>query len=115
MVENALKGAGRRVDYSHVRLDTFTTPSLAPIQLTDAQVPDAGHICTCRVLALSHRPWAIFNCDTRAVAKLVDEIGTSKVVGLHIAAANACEAILATTHALKEDMTSQQLATTWAR
>ena len=113
VVDNAFGDAGRKVDYSHLPRVTFTTPNLAAVGLTDAQVADAGIECTCRVLPLAYVPRAIVNRDTRGVVKVVAEVGTGKVVGIHIAAANAGDAILAATYALEAGMTTDQLASTW--
>jgi mercuric reductase len=114
VVDNAFGGAGRTVDYSHLPRVTFTTPNLASVGLTDAQVAEAGIECTCRVLPLSYVPRAIVNRDTRGVVKIVAEVGTGRVVGIHMAAANAGDAILAATYALEAGMTTDQLAATWA-
>jgi mercuric reductase len=114
VVDNAFGGAGRTVDYSHLPRVTFTTPNLAAVGLTDAQVTAAGIECTCRVLPLEYVPRAIVNRDTRGVVKVVAEVGTGRVVGIHIAAANAGDAILAATYALEAGMTTDQLASTWA-
>ena len=114
VVDNAFGDAGRKVDYSYLPRVTFTTPNLAAVGLTDAQVADAGIECTCRVLPLAYVPRAIVNRDTRGVVKVVAEVGTGKVVGIHIAAANAGDAILAATYALEAGMTVDQLASTWA-
>ena len=114
VVDNAFDGAGRTVDYAHLPRVTFTTPNLAAVGLTDAQVAEAGLECTCRVLPLAYVPRAIVNRDTRGVVKIVAEVGTGRVVGIHIAAANAGDVILAATYALEAGMTVDQLATTWA-
>jgi len=114
VVDNAFDGIGRTVDYSHLPRVTFTSPNLASVGLTDAQVADAGLECTCRVLPLAYVPRAIVNRDTRGMVKIVAEVGTGRVVGIHIAAANAGDAILAATYALEAGMTVDQLAATWA-
>ncbi|MHB1738403.1 MAG: mercury(II) reductase [Actinomycetes bacterium] len=114
VVDNAFAGAGRRVDYAHLPRVTFTTPNIAAVGLTDAQAADAGLECTARVLASAYVPRALVNRDTRGVVKIVAEVGSGRVVGIHIAAANAGETILAATYALEAGMTIEQLATTWA-
>jgi mercuric reductase len=114
VVDNAFGDARRKVNYSHLPRVTFTTPNLAAVGLTDAQVAEAGIECTCRVLPLAYVPRAIVNRDTRGVVKVVAEVGTGKVVGIHIAAANAGDAILAATYALEAGMTVDQIASTWA-
>ena len=114
VVDNAFLGAGRRIDYAHLPRVTFTSPNLAAVGLTDAQAADAGLACTCRVLPLSYVPRAIVNRDTRGVVKIVAEVATGKVVGVHLAAEGAGDAILAATYALEAGMTVEQLASTWA-
>jgi mercuric reductase len=114
VVDNAFDAAGCTVDYKHLPRVTFTTPNLASVGLTDAQVAGAGLECTCRVLPLAYVPRAIVNRDTRGVVKIVAEVGTRRVIGIHIAAANAGDAILAATYALEAGMTTDQLAATWA-
>ncbi|MDA8061804.1 MAG: mercury(II) reductase [Actinomycetota bacterium] len=114
VVENAFEEAGRRVDYSHLPRVTFTTPNIAAVGLTDAEVGPAGLSCTCRVLPLAYVPRAIVNRDTRGVVKIVAESGTGRVVGVHMIGANAGDTILAATYALEANMTVDQLAHTWA-
>jgi mercuric reductase len=114
VVDNAFDAAGRTVDYTHLPRVTFTTPNLASVGLTDAQVADAGLACTCRVLPLAYVPRAIVNRDTRGVVKIVAEAATGRVVGIHMAAVNAGDAILAATYALRAGMTVDELAATWA-
>ena len=114
VVENAFEGAGKRVDYSHLPRVTFTTPNIAAVGLTDAEVGPAGLSCTCRVLPLAYVPRAIVNRDTRGVVKIVAESGTGRVVGIHMIGANAGDAILAATYALEANMTVDQLAHTSA-
>jgi len=114
VVDNAFGGAARTVDYGHLPRVTFTTPNIAAVGLTDAQVGPAGLSCTCRVLPLAYVPRAIVNRDTRGLVKIVAEQGTGRIVGIHIIAANAGDAILAATYAVEAGMTVDQLATTWA-
>lgn len=114
VVDNAFEQARRRVDYSHLPRVTFTTPNIASVGLTDAQAGPAGLDCTCRVLPLAYVPRAIVNRDTRGLVKIVAEADSGRVVGIHMIAANAGDAILAATYALEAGMTIEQLAGTWA-
>jgi len=113
VVENAFEEAGRIVDYSHLPRVTFTSPNLAAVGLTDAQAAQAGISCSCRVLPLAYVPRAIVNRDTRGVVKIVAEDTTGRVLGIHIAAANAGDAVLAATYALDAGMTVDQIAKAW--
>ncbi|MHB8325000.1 MAG: mercury(II) reductase [Candidatus Dormibacteria bacterium] len=114
VVDNAFSQAGREVDYTHLPRVTFTTPNIAAVGLTDAQVGRAGLDCTCRVLPLAYLPRALANRDTRGLVKIVAERGSGRVVGIHLIAANAGDAILAATYALEAGMTVDQIAATWA-
>ena len=114
VVDNAFGDAGRRVDYSHLPRVTFTTPNIAAVGLTEAEAGSAGLSCTCRVLPLEYLPRAIVNRDTRGLVKIVAEERSGRVVGIHIAAANAGDAVLAATYALEGGMSVDQLANTWA-
>jgi mercuric reductase len=114
VVENAFEDAGRKVDYSHLPRVTFTTPNIAAVGLTDAEAGSAGLSCNCKVLPLAYVPRAIVNRDTRGLVKIVAEVGTGRVVGIHMIGANAGDAILAATYALEANMTVEQLAHTWA-
>ena len=114
VVDNAFGAAARTVDYGHLPRVAFTTPNIAAVGLTDAQAGQAGLSCTCRVVPLAYVPRAIVNRDTRGLVKVVAEQGTGRIVGVHIIAANAGDAILAATYALEAGMTVDQLATTWA-
>ncbi|MGC8465780.1 MAG: mercury(II) reductase [Acidimicrobiales bacterium] len=113
VVENAFDAAGRSVDYQNLPRVTFTTPNLAAVGLTDAQAEAAELNCVCRVLPLAYVPRAVVNRDDRGVVKIVAEESTGRVLGVHIAAANAGDIILAATYALQAGMTVDQLATTW--
>ncbi len=114
MVDNAFGHAGRAVDYTHLPRVTFTSPAIAAVGLTDAQVAGTGLACTCRVLPMAYVPRAIVNRDTRGLVKIVAEAGTGKVKGVHIVADGAGDMILAATYALQAGMTTGQLAATWA-
>jgi mercuric reductase len=113
VVDNAFFGAERRLDYAHLPRVTFTTPAIAAVGLTDAQVAGAGLDCTCSVLPLAFVPRAIVNRDTRGLVKIVAEKASRRVVGIHIVADNAGDMVLAATYALEAGMTIDQLASTW--
>ncbi len=113
VVDNAFAGAGRQLDYAHLPRVTFTTPAIAAVGLTDAQVADAGLDCTCSVLPLAYVPRAIVNRDTRGLVKIVAEKTSRRVVGIHIVAENAGDMVLAATYALEAGMTVDQLGATW--
>jgi len=112
--ENALQGAGRRMDYTGLPAVIFTSPSLASAGLTEADARAAGFDCDCRVLPLSAVPRALVNRDTRGAIKLVADTDTGKVLGVHAVADHAGELMLAATYAIKFGLTVDDLADTWA-
>ncbi len=114
VVENAFLGTGQKVNYSSLPRVTFTSPNIAAVGLTEAEVTRAGSSCISRVLPLSYVPRAVVNRDTRGVVKIVADPGTRRVLGIHMVGPNAGECILAATYALEAAMTIDQLASTWA-
>jgi mercuric reductase len=102
------------IDYTGLPAVIFTKPQLASAGLTEAEAIEQGYVCECRVLGFQDVPRALVNRDTRGVLKLIAEVGTGRVLGVHAAADGAGEIMLAATYALKAGMTVDQLADTWA-
>lgn len=113
VADNALSGANRRVDYRTLPRVTFTSPQIASVGMTDEEAVRSGIPCECRVLPLVNVPRAIVNRDTRGVAKIVAEQSTGRVLGIHLLADGAADAILAGVYALEANFTVEQLATMW--
>jgi mercuric reductase len=113
VADNALSGTTRRIDYRTLPKVTFTSPAIASVGLTDEQAVARGIDCECRVLSLSNVSRAIVNRDTRGVAKIVAEVGTGRVLGIHMLADGAADAILAGVYALEANFTVEQLAIMW--
>ncbi len=113
VADNALSGAHRRVDYRTLPRVTFTSPQIAAVGMTDEEASQSGIDCECRVLSLAHVPRAIVARDTRGVAKIVAERGSGRVLGIHLLAEGAADAILAGVYALEANFTVDQLATMW--
>src|SRR5207244_1897230 len=88
-VDNALSDAGRTLDYTALPRVTFTSPQVASVGLTDAQVITAGLRCDCRILPLEYVPRALVNRDTRGLIKIVAEAGTGRLLGVHALAEGA--------------------------
>ncbi|MGC8460602.1 MAG: mercury(II) reductase [Candidatus Dormibacteria bacterium] len=113
VADNAIAGAHRHIDYRTLPRVTFTSPAVASVGMTDEEANHAGLVCECRVLPLAQVPRAIVNRDTRGVAKIVAERESGRVLGVHLLADGAGDAILAAIYALECGMTVEQLATTW--
>lgn len=111
--DNALFGAKRTLDYASVPRVIFTSPAIASVGMTDAQVIEAGLQCDCRTLPLEYVPRALVNRETRGLIKLVAEASTGKLLGAHIIAENAGDVITAAVYAINAGMTVEQIANVW--
>lgn len=113
VVENAFERAGRRIGYSALPRITFTNPSIASAGLTEAEALGRGIETESRVLGFEDVPRALVSRDTRGVVKLVAERDTGRVVGVHLLADGAGDAILAGVYAIEGRLTVEELAASW--
>jgi mercuric reductase len=113
-VENAFEHAGRRIDYSALPRITFTTPTIASAGLTEAEAHERGLDCDFRVLDLRNVPRAIVSRNTHGVVKLVAERDSGRVLGVHLLAEGAGDAILAGVYAIEAERTIEDLADSWS-
>jgi mercuric reductase len=112
-VANAFEHAGRRIDYSALPRITFTNPKIASAGITEAEAHARGLDCECRVLGLDNVPRAIVSRNTRGVVKLVAERHSGRVLGVHLLADGAGDAILAGVYAIESRRTVTDLADGW--
>jgi mercuric reductase len=112
-VENAFEHAGRRIDYSAMPRITFTSPTIASAGITEAEAHEQDLDCECRVLALENVPRAIVSRTTHGLVKLVAERHSGRVVGVHLLAEGAGDAILAGVYAIEAERTIDDLADGW--
>lgn len=113
-VDNALRDAGRVVDYRTLPHVIFTTPQIASVGLTHEEAVLAGYHCESRVLELNAVPRALVNRDTRGLIKIVADRLSGSVLGIHLLADGAGDAILAGVYALEAHFSVDQLASIWA-
>jgi mercuric reductase len=113
VVENAFDDADRAVDYAALPRITFTSPTIAAAGLTEAHATDRGLEVESRVLDLANVPRAVVSRNTRGLAKLVAERDTGRVLGVHLLADGAGDAILAGVYAIQAGLTVAQLASSW--
>jgi len=112
-VANAFEQAGRHISYRSLPRITFTNPTIASAGLTEAQALAQGIACECRVLDLANVPRAIVSRNTRGVVKLVAERDGGRVIGVHLLADGAGDAILAGVLAIDANLTVADLAASW--
>jgi mercuric reductase len=113
-VENAFEHAGRRIDYSAMPRIAFTTPTIASAGITEAEAHEQGLECECRVLGLEKVPRALVSRNTRGLVKLVAERDSGRVLGVHLLAEGAGDAILAGVYAIEAGRTIDDLADSWS-
>nr|AEX65092.1 putative mercuric reductase [Rhodococcus sp. Mel] len=113
-VDNAFTETRRQIDYGHLPRVTFTSPNLAAVGMTEADVIRAGIRCTCRVLPLEYVPRAIVNRDTRGFIKVVADADTNRILGITAVAADAGDLAAAGVYILEAGMTVDQVAHMWS-
>lgn len=110
---NALDGAGETVDYTGLPKVTFTAPQVASAGYTEQQARALRLDVKTSVLELAHVPRALVNRDTRGLIKLVADAGTDRLLGASILADSAGEVIQTAVLALRQGMTTTELAATF--
>ena len=113
VVDNAFEGAGTRVDYSSLPRITFTNPTIASAGLTERDAEAQGIACECRVVNMADVPRGIVSRNGRGLAKLVAERESGRVLGVHLLADGAGDAILAAVYAIEAGLTVEQMASSW--
>lgn len=113
VIENAFDEADRTVDHTALPRITFTNPTIACAGLTEAEARAQGLATDSRVLELSAVPRAIVSRSTNGLVKLVAERDSGRIIGVHLLADGAGDAILAGVYAIQAGMTVQQMAESW--
>ncbi|MGQ0663952.1 MAG: mercury(II) reductase [Pseudomonadota bacterium] len=109
--ENALNGDGRRYDAAAMPEVTFTDPQAASVGLTEAEARAKGIDAGTSILTLDQVPRALAARDTRGLIKLVAE-RSGRLVGAHLLAPEAGDAIQTAVLAIKHGLTVTDLADT---
>ncbi|MFQ5967735.1 MAG: mercury(II) reductase [Acidimicrobiia bacterium] len=111
--ENALRGAGREIDFRTMPRVTFTSPSVASVGLTEQEAREAGRPVVTSVLPLKVVPRALVNRETTGLIKMVADESTGELLGVHILAEGAGDVIQAAVMALKYRATVDEVAETY--
>jgi len=91
--ENALNGAGHKVDHAVIPRAIFTDPQVGVVGLSDEGANAQGYQCACRIIPMSLVPRAGAVRDTAGVIKMVADANTGKVLGVSMHGLNAAEVI----------------------
>ena len=87
----------------------FTDPQIATVGLTEAEAHLAGIETDSRTLTLENVPRALVNFDTRGFIKLVTEVGSGRVIGAQIVAAEGGEIVQTAALAIRHRMSVADL------
>ena len=112
--ENALKGAGRAIDFTALPAVIFTSPQVAVVGLTEQQARAQGRAIKSTVLPLDVVARAQVNHDAVGFIKMVAEEGSNRILGVHMVGENAGDVIYAGTLAVKYGLTVQDLVESFA-
>ena len=108
---NAL-GGSVKMDYTIVPRAVFTDPEFASVGLTERELARRLGVCSCRTVELSQVPKARILGYTKGFFKLVVDPRNKKIVGAHIMAPHAAEAIHEMAVAIKAGFTIDDIVDT---
>lgn len=109
---NALRGVGRKMDYSAVPHAVFTSPQVASVGMTEEEAAKKGYTCACRTVAMKDVPKAVIVGDTRGLVKLVADAEKEQIRGVHILAPLAADMIHEAVLAVKCGLTLDEIIDT---
>ena len=90
---NAVKDAGRVVDYRVVPRAIFTNPAIASVGLTEQEARDAGHDVSIGLHQMEWTGRARANGESRGLIKAIADNKDGRILGFHILAAHADDLI----------------------
>ncbi len=108
--ENALRGTGRRRDYSALPWVMFTDPQVAVVGLNEKRARAKGVAIDVATLPLSYVPRALAARDTRGFIKLIKERGGDRLLGASLIAPEAGDLIMEPALALRHGIGVRALA-----
>lgn len=109
--ENSL-GGNKVMDYNIVPSAIFTSPEVANVGLTETQAKDQGYDFRSDSIPFKTLGKALAIGEITGQAKIVSEIDTGKILGVHIIGPHATDLIAEGTLAMKMGATVQDLANT---
>lgn len=106
---NAVRDAGRTVDYRVIPRAIFTQPALASVGLTEEQAIEVGYKVKTGKAHFKHLGRAKAIGETEGVVKLVAEVGTGQLLGGHILGPHADDLIHEVAVAMYKKGTAESL------
>ncbi len=110
VVENALKGNHRAVDYSLLSTTVFTIPALAQVGLTEAEARRQDFKVAVSRARFEDSSAAAVREETEGLVKVVYDEPSGRILGVHILGAGAEDLIHIATVAMRGGLTRQDLA-----
>ena len=104
-----MMGGEATLDLTAMPAVIFSDPQIATVGLTEAEAHLAGIETDSRTLSLENVPRALVNFDTRGFIKLVTEVGSGRVIGAQIVAAEGGEIVQTAALAICQRMTVADL------
>ncbi|MCE4613770.1 MAG: mercury(II) reductase [Desulfurococcales archaeon] len=109
---NAIEGDTRVMDYTVVPRAVFTDPEFARVGYTEREFASKTGYCACRIAPLTVVPRAEIVAERRGFAKIVVDPKTHAIVGVHLVAPHASEAIHEAVWLVKKRVTLEELIDT---
>lgn len=103
--ENALTGSAKSINYEQIPHAVFTTPQVASVGITEAELMKRLKVCACRTVPISSVPKGRALKEKNGVIKLVINPHTAEIVGAGIVSPVAAEMIHETALAIRNKMT----------
>lgn len=92
-VNNAISGNKIKMDYRVVPHSVFTYPGIGSVGLTDENAKRLGVQCKCSTIPFRLLPKAHAIGDTKGAIKMVVNVQTEEIMGVHILVENASDLI----------------------
>ena len=103
--ENALTGSERTINYEQIPHAVFTTPQVASVGITEAELMKRIKVCACRTVPISSVPKGRALKEKYGIVKLVINPHTAEIVGAGIVSPVAAEMIHEAALAIRNKMT----------
>jgi len=109
---NALEDAKKTINYQTVPHAVFTSPQVASVGLTEAELTEMLGVCSCRTVPMNRVPKARVVKDIRGLVKMVINPKNFKIAGVHILAPLGADMIHEATLAVKFGLTVDDIIDT---
>ncbi|MGZ4910147.1 MAG: mercury(II) reductase [Halobacteriota archaeon] len=103
---NALsRGSTMKMDYRVIPHAVFADPQLASVGLTFAEAVKMGIKCSCKILPMEKVPKTELTDDRRGAIKVIIDVNSREILGVHILAAGGADLIHEGVMAVENRMT----------